>query len=598
MSKADKIPKVDSSEMCHVRAEKAPSTLEMDMLHRSGEALSFLENALSLALKSEDLGRNPFSLWDAADITGSPTSFRLVEALKIESEIPHLSLESPPQVEVRDCISNADLRELHNSLPVMERAKNTPPTNAFGLKSLACSSLSSRKRKSRSSFAESYFHKWLLAAIENSADPLRELWPFPTSCNDEEDSRIPAYKVTIEGKSPMSLELRRIESEKRLWKLKQTLQPHSTGLLAEMAHLAGIYRSQGKFDSAERLYHRVALAREQTLGCDHYDTLRASLAVIDLTVALRKYSQAKKLHHDIHSKILLLVGPDDSLGISSMRLAADIESCLGNKHEAEKLYRQVLQIRLNRYGLHHNLTLSTLSNLAEILRLQNQIIQSEQLLRTVIQVHTGLKEGSTGRNDRYMYILANVLDEQGKYEESTAMFEEAVKFSQEAFGTDHRYTLRSLCRQTQSLRFQGRFREAEALIKPKIVRLIKVMGEEHPEILRGKHELAHILIGRGCFKEATTYCEEHFRTRAESYGVEHKYTMSLRRRLVTCYKKQGLYMDQSSLERRLGSLLQRETELLVENEETTKRANHIASGGKSEDEEFQIQKKARLTCQR
>ena len=547
MSKADKIPEVDSSEMCHVRAEKAPSTLEMDMLHRSGEALSALENAWSLALKSEDLGRSPFSLWDAADITGSPTSFRLIEALKIESEIPHLSLESPPQVEVRDCISNPDLRELHNSLPVMERAKNTPPTNTFELKSLACSSLSSRKRKSRSSFAESYFHKWLLAAIENSADPLRELWPFPTSSNDDEDSLTPACKSTIEGKSPMSLELRRIESEKRLWKLEQTLKPHNAGLLAAMADLAGIYGDQGKFDSAVRLYRRVALAREQTLGCDHYNTLRASLNVIDLTLSLGKYSQAKKLHRDIHSKILLLVVPDETLVISSMSLEAGIESCLGNRHEAEKLYRQVLQIRLNRYGLHHNTTLSTLSKLAELLKLQKQFVQSEQLSRTVIQVYTGLKGGLIHMDRRYRSVLASVLDEQGKYEESTTLLEQAVKFSQEAFGMDHRYTLRAFGKQARSLRFQGRFREAEALIKPKIVRLIKVMGEEDPDILLCKDELTLNLIARGCLKEATTYCEELLRIRVEIYGVQHKYTTALRDMLVICYKKQGLYMDQSSL---------------------------------------------------
>jgi hypothetical protein len=59
----------------------------------------------------------------------------------------------------------------------------------------------------------------------------------------------------------MTIELQRIESEKRLWELKQTLEPDSAGFVAEMVDLADIYYGQGRYESAESLYHRVTLSK-------------------------------------------------------------------------------------------------------------------------------------------------------------------------------------------------------------------------------------------------------------------------------------------------------------------------------------------------
>src|SRR5271169_4918898 len=90
----------------------------------SSRALSALKEALDLSLASD---QRLITIWDAADITGSPKLSRLFEAMKIDSEIPFLSLDSPSPAGTQEYLSRAELMNLCEN-PIRRAVGGTPTT--------------------------------------------------------------------------------------------------------------------------------------------------------------------------------------------------------------------------------------------------------------------------------------------------------------------------------------------------------------------------------------------------------------------------------------------------------------------------------------
>jgi hypothetical protein len=110
----------------------------------------------------------------------------------LNPEIPYLSLDSSSQLEVQEYISNAELRDTCKNSATIEVAEKTPLNRAYGAN---ISSYVPRKRNRHPGFASSYFYKWLSTRIESSVNPLDELYPFPTS--KDEDSGSPAFVLSV-----------------------------------------------------------------------------------------------------------------------------------------------------------------------------------------------------------------------------------------------------------------------------------------------------------------------------------------------------------------------------------------------------------------
>ena len=68
--------------------------------------------------------------------------------------------------------------------------------------------------------------------------------------------------------------------------------PHT---LTSVNNLAGLYRSQARYEEAEPLYLRALAARERVLGAEHPDTLSSVNSLAHLYRSQERFEEAAKL---------------------------------------------------------------------------------------------------------------------------------------------------------------------------------------------------------------------------------------------------------------------------------------------------------------
>jgi tetratricopeptide (TPR) repeat protein len=493
-------------------------------------------------------------------------------------------------------------RRLETHLQQPTQFISADASEAGGKGSNAVVQSSGRRHKTpttRSSFSQSYFFfKWLLNEIEKPWTPLNEVYPFPTRRKIRNGGK-KSLTAKNSSYSPKALAWRMSESEARLCKMERLFPVDNPGLIAEMEDLANIYFDLGRYRQAESLYCRVAHVNRRTMGDEDPETLRICLQVIKTIRAQTKYLEAKKLHEDLHPKIIRLIDPWDELAVQSRVELAAIQYFRGNYKEAESIEREVLQIALNGFGPRHFITRVAMISLGKILMYRQQHFQTKQLLRAALQIESDLLEGP----QQLFYIkseLGKVLCNQSRYRESISLLKDAVKWSTRSLEMEHPDTLMHIYRLTRSLRFQGKHLESEQLIRPNFWRTKELMGLTHPTTQGILEGLAYVLMQLGRWEEATIWHEELFRLRLERYGLEHDRTRNARDWLEYCYTMQGLYKDPSSLSAKLESVLSSKAGT-IDTKKFARKYDQTKEGEEDEDEEeleeIQPWKKRRLmTC--
>lgn len=156
------------------RKEKVVSDSKVAAADRrlADRALSPLREIIEVSATSPKNGKQPQTIWDMADIPGSPKLSRFIDFLKIDEEFPippHLSL--PP----RDpkFITKDDWCDL------VKRPVNDG--EELGEEGSGALVRTSKKRQRSPSPAELLICKWLLSQIEKPWTPLNEVYPFPMS---------------------------------------------------------------------------------------------------------------------------------------------------------------------------------------------------------------------------------------------------------------------------------------------------------------------------------------------------------------------------------------------------------------------------------
>jgi tetratricopeptide (TPR) repeat protein len=486
------------------------------------------------------------TIYDAADIPGSPKLSRLFEAMKIDLQVQEMSLDDTPKLDKNDCISPV---VLYNKAKQPTQSMDHEGRSGQGSKAV----VPSRKRQRRLSFTNSYFERWLFRAVRNAANPLDEIDVFPNPRFvdlDEESSGSSSPPVPLPP-----LQQRRCESEDRIRKLTQLLPSDSKVIVKEMAKLAWICWALGQNSMCERLWQQVAASRAETLGPDHPDTLTAYLEIVVANINKSHYATASKLHHFLHSRIIDNIRSDDSLAIRSTDTMAIIEFNLGNYKQSEKRTRKLLQICLSKFGLQHISTWRTLISLAYDLLSRGEYSQCEHLYNTAEQLRHKIVTIPERDACVSMSHLAITLAEQGRYEESCSLARDALRKSKAVLGVDHPDTLDIGCELGTCLRYQGKLEESEEVLRDTIARSTSLRGSLHADTICSVYELARTLMECKRWKEVQVLLEQTFLSQAKMRGLAHPYTKDTIENLILCYKELGFDIEESGVDARLETLL-------------------------------------------
>ena len=224
------------------------------------------------------------------------------------------------------------------------------------------------------------------------------------------------------------------------------LQSSSESMLAmnnkAVELFAMVYKSQGQYDKAERLYNRALEGREEKLGPTHPDTLNTvqSLAVVYRNQG--RYDEAEQLYNralEGHEEKLGPMHPDTLIYGSGLALVYWNQ---GRYDEAEQLYGQALEGYEEKLGPTHPDTLNTIQNLAIVYRDQGRYDEAEQLYGRALEGYEEKLGPMHPDTLNTIQNLAIVYWNQGRYDEAEQLYGQVLEGYEEKLGPMHPETLR------------------------------------------------------------------------------------------------------------------------------------------------------------
>jgi tetratricopeptide (TPR) repeat protein len=440
----------------------------------------------------------------------------------------------------------AEFRRL-SLLQVLDRRKNE---HAFSIHPLICDWMKFRKcveAPSRITELTSMLAAFLEA--HNSND-------LPLEVNQETTRHVDAWVEANENILQDS------------YKTVLTMPRKSIGLFA------GLYRVQGRYKKAERLYQRALEEWEEKLGPKHPETLRTvhNLAVVYWSQGL--YGEAEKLYQRA------LEGWEEKLGPKHPETLLTIQNLglvywnQGRYEEAEKLSRQALKGLEEKLGLGHRETLLTVQNLAIVYRIQGRYEEAEKLYHRALEgweEKLGPKHPETLRTT---YNLALVYWNQGCYEEAETLNQRALKGLEEKLGANHPQTLRTVQNLANVYRDQGRYEEAEQLSRRALKGKEEKLGANHPETLETVDNLALIYRDQDRYEEAEQLSRRALTGKEKKLGPKHPETLETVGNLALVCRDQGRYEEAEQLTQR--ALTGKEEKLGAKHPETLKTVDNLA----------------------
>ncbi|OQE34786.1 hypothetical protein PENCOP_c015G06953 [Penicillium coprophilum] len=223
------------------------------------------------------------------------------------------------------------------------------------------------------------------------------------------------------------------------------------------------YKSQGRWEDAERLQVQVVETVKGILGEDHPDTL-ASIADLALTYTnQRRWEEAERLQVQVMETRKEILGSDHLDTLASM---ADLALTYTNQRrweKAERLQVQVMETRKEILSENHPDTLASMADLALTYTNEGRWEEAEQLQVQVVEIRKRkLGEDHPDTLDG-MADLAWTCTNKGRWEEAEQLQGQVVETFRNRLGENHPYTSRSIASLARMYIKQGRLEEAERL---------------------------------------------------------------------------------------------------------------------------------------
>ncbi len=316
---------------------------------------------------------------------------------------------------------------------------------------------------------------------------------------------------------------------------RQDLDPR---IEAQLRWLIGVnYRGQGKPLLAVPFLERCVALRQDVLGVDHPDTLKARNS---LAVAYRvagKVPEAIALLQQVRDARMRTLGAEHPDTINTLNNLAVAYQAAGQLREAIVLFEQVRDTRVKTLGADHPDTLGTLNNLAFTYRSAGRVPEAITLFEQVREARVKRLGADHPDTLKTRYGLAMAYRSAGRVPEAIALLEQVRDAQVEKLGADHPDTLATLDYLAQAYKAAGRLVPAIALYeKVRDVR-VKQLGTEHPDTLITLNNLAAAYLAAGRIPEAIALFEKLRDPLVKTLGANHPDTLTMLNNLAGAYWK-------------------------------------------------------------
>jgi tetratricopeptide (TPR) repeat protein len=209
-----------------------------------------------------------------------------------------------------------------------------------------------------------------------------------------------------------------------------------------------------------------------------------------------------------------------------------------------------LRIRTGVLGAEHPDTLASVCDLAQVLQNQGKYEAAEEMNRRALEG----REKVLGRHHadtlKSVANLAMAMQCQGKYERAEQMNRRAIEGREEMLGPDHADTLSSVSSHAEVLLLQGKYEAAEEMNRRALEGREKVLGHDHPDTLTSVSNLALVLRKQGKYGAAEEMNRRALEEREMMLGPDHPDTLTSVNNLALVLQDQGKYGAAEEMNRR------------------------------------------------
>jgi tetratricopeptide (TPR) repeat protein len=278
---------------------------------------------------------------------------------------------------------------------------------------------------------------------------------------------------------------------------------------------------------------------------DIWEDLREKLTAYDLL----KYDKIKKTFttHRAIQKVIQsrLRGKEKDICIA---LATVLEGLFplydySNREVCEKYYQHILVLLANtdRFGAETGDTNELCFKTGRYQRRLGNYSLAAQFNLRATEISAAVFGTESETHSRDLNDLANVYQNQGRYDEAIAKYEEALRIDEKTIGCEHPDHAAGLNNLAMVYSKQGRYDEAIAKYEEALRIGEKTIGREHPEYATRLSNMAGVYVDQGKYDEAIEKYEEALRIDEKTIGREHPdYAVHLSN-LAGVYKDQSRY---------------------------------------------------------
>jgi len=318
-------------------------------------------------------------------------------------------------------------------------------------------------------------------------------------------------------------------------------EEHPDSLVA-MNRLADLMWAQGRLDELEVLDRRTLEIRRRTLGEDHPDTLKSLNGLAATLFTRGHYAEAAEIFAQSLAVARRILGDQHphTLSLANNLAATYLE--LGRYADAESLLREVIAGRTRVLGPTHGETALSVHNLGVTLAQEGHLEEAEEQLRHAVSLREALAGDQSGALFSASY-LADVLRDEGRFEEAEALYHETIRGQRERFGAEGGDTLKTMSGLADLRLRQGDPRAAEAMITEILEPQQRARGDAHPDTLGSLTLLARIHNRQGRFEEAQELSERAVGLGTDGLGAGHPAVLNAAFERAVALAGQGRYEE-------------------------------------------------------
>ncbi|MCJ1271350.1 hypothetical protein MMC22_011250 [Lobaria immixta] len=324
--------------------------------------------------------------------------------------------------------------------------------------------------------------------------------------------------------------------------------------LKSMNQLALTYRSQGRWNEAEKLGAQAMETTFKVLKAEHPETLTVMANLASTYRRQGRWDEAEKLEVQVMETSLRVLKAEHPATLTSMANLASTYRDQGRWDEAEKLEVQVMEIRLRVLKADHPDTLSSMANLASTYSNQGRWNEAEKLEVQVMETSLRVLKAEHPETLTSMANLASTYRHQGRWDEAEKLEVQVMETSLRVLKAEHPATLDSMTNLASTYRHQGRWDEAEKLDVQVMETSLRVLKAEHPATLSSMAHLASTYSNQGRWDEAEKLQVQVMETSLRVLKAEHPHTLTSMYNLAFTYNFQSRHSEAIELMKRVVDL--------------------------------------------